>query len=593
MPTESRPSSVVSFAPSVANLQRRIRVALGEEAGDRLLIGGQVVNVFTGRVQSANVVIADGCIAGVGPYDWTARETIDVRGRAVLPGLIDSHMHLESTLLTPAELARLIVPHGTTATISDSHEVGNVLGVPGIELLIAASAGLPFDLFFVASSCVPAASWEHAGAVLGPAEVRQLLAHPRVLGLAEMMDVPAILRGDATALEKVRAALVCGRAVDGHTPAMCGRDLMAYIAAGIRSDHESGTIEEARAKAAWGMLVQVREGSIARNLDTLLPLLVAGELGDDWTLVTDDILPVDLRAHGHIDGLLRRVVAAGVPPAVAVRHASLTPARHYGLTDRGAVAPGYRADLVVVDDLRDFRPHLVVKDGQVVARDGVFVGELPARSVPCGNTIHLPPLDESAFRLHLSSPTCPVIRIQPGSLVTHRETRQVAKDAGPWRWDPARDVLMIASIERHKALGCVGLGLVAGFGVERPGALGSSVAHDSHNIILAGTNARDMLACARALAESGGGFVVASDGEVRALLPLPLAGLLSLESFQTVCRRLEEVDRAARTLGCSVPCPFGALSFLALSVIPELRITDQGLWDVMEQRFVQLVVPCS
>jgi adenine deaminase len=573
---------------SVAALQRRIRVALGQEPGDRLLTGGQVVNVFTGRVQPANVVIADGWIAGVGPYDWTARETIDLRGRAVLPGLIDSHMHLESTLLTPAELARLIVPHGTTATISDSHEVGNVLGVPGIELLIAASEDLPFDLFFTASSCVPAASWEHAGAVLGPAEVRQLLAHPRVLGLAEMMDVPAILRGDAGALEKVQAALTCGRAVDGHAPAICGRDLMAYISAGIRSDHESGTVEEARAKAAWGMLVQIREGSIARNLDALLPPLVAGELGDDWTLVTDDILPVDLRAHGHLDGLLRRVVAAGVPPAVAVRHASLTPARHYGLTDRGAVAPGYRADLVVVDDLHDFRPHLVVKDGQVVARDGAFVGDLPARSTPCANTIHLPPLDESAFRLHLSSPSCPVIRIQPSLLVTRSEMQQVARESGPWHWDAARDVLLIASIERHKALGHVGLGLVAGFGLRRPGALGSSVAHDSHNVLVAGTNARDMLVCARALAESGGGFVVASEGEVRARLPLPLAGLLSLESAETVCRQLEEVESAARTLGCSVPCPFGVLSFLALSVIPELRITDQGLWDMMGQRFVHL-----
>lgn len=573
---------------SVETLQRRIRVALGKEPGDRLLKGGQVVNVFTSRVEPADVVIADGWIAGVGPYDWTARETIDVRGRAVMPGLIDSHMHLESTLLTPAELARFIVPHGTTATISDSHEVGNVLGVPGIELLIAASEGLPFDLFFVASSCVPAASWEDAGAVLGPAEVRQLLAHPRVLGLAEMMDMPAILRGDEGALEKVRAALERDRAVDGHAPAMSGRDLMAYIAPGIRSDHESGTVEEARAKAAWGMLVQIREGSIARNLDTILPLLVRGELGDDWTLVTDDILPVDLRKDGHLDALLRRVVAAGVAPAVAVRHASLTPARHYGLRNRGAIAPGYRADLVVVDDLRDFRPHLVLKDGNVVARDGEFVGELSTRSIPCVNSVHLAPLDVSAFRLRLSGSRQPVIRIQPGQLVTRKEVRDVAVENGEWAWNSASDVLHIASIERHKALGRVGLGLVAGFGLRREGALGSSVAHDSHNLIVTGTNPRDMLACARALAESGGGFVVASGGEIRAKLPLPLAGLLSLESADTVCGQLEEVERAARALGCKVPCPFGILSFLALSVIPELRITDQGLWDVGMQQFVSL-----
>jgi adenine deaminase len=588
MRTESHPATTPDKTASVETLQRRIRVALGKEPGDRLLSGGQVVNVFTGRVEPGNVVVADGWIAGVGPFEWTARETIDVSGQAVLPGLIDSHMHLESTLLTPAELARLIVPHGTTAAISDSHEVGNVLGVPGIELLIGASEGLPFDLFFVASSCVPAASWEHAGAVLGPAEVCRLLTHPRVVGLAEMMDMPAILRGDAAALEKVQAALARGQIVDGHAPAMCGRDLMAYITAGIRSDHESGTVEEARAKAAWGMLVQVREGSIARNLDALLPLLVAGELGDDWTLVTDDILPVDLRAHGHLDALLRRVVSAGVPPAVAVRHASLTPARHYGLSDRGAVAPGYRADLAVVDDLRDFRLRVVLKNGAVVARDRAFLGELPARSIPCANTIHLPPLDESAFQLHLSSTDAPVIRIQPGLLVTRSERRPVTRMAGAWRWEPARDVLLIASIERHKALGRVGLGLVAGFGIKRPGALGSSVAHDSHNIIVAGTNPRDMLLCARALAESGGGFVVASEGEIQARLPLPLAGLLSLEPADTVCRQLDAVESAARELGCSVPCPFGVLSFLALPVIPELRITDQGLWDVVGQQFVQL-----
>ncbi len=574
--------------PSVASLQRRIRVARGQEAGDCLLTGGQVVNVFTGQVEAANVVIADGWIAGVGPYEWTARETIDVRGHVVLPGLIDSHMHLESTLLTPAELARLIVPHGTTATISDSHEVGNVLGVAGIEMLLAASARLPFDLFFVASSCVPATSWEDAGAVLGPAEVGHLLANPRVLGLAEMMDMQAILHGDAGALEKVRAALAAGRAVDGHAAGLLGRDLMAYASAGIRSDHESGTREEARARAALGMLVQVREGSIARNLDTLLPLLAAGELGEEWTLVTDDVLPVDLREHGHLDTLLRRVVAGGVSAAAAVRHASLTPARHYGLTDRGAVAPGYRADLVVVEDVRDFRPCLVIKDGAVVARQGKFVGDMPVRALPCVNTVRPAPLDESAFGLHLSSASCPVIRIQPGSLVTRSETQRVNVVAGRWQWERSNDVLLIASIERHGAKGRVGLGLVAGFGVRCPGALGSSVAHDSHNLVIVGTNAGDMAACARALAESGGGFVVVSGGEARARLPLPFAGLLSLEPAETVCRQLQEVEGAARRLGCDVPCPFGILSFLALPVIPELRITDQGLWDVVGQRFLDV-----
>jgi adenine deaminase len=569
-------------------LQRRIRVAQGKEPGDLLLTGARVVNVFTERLETANVVLADGWIAGVGPYDWPAERTLDLAGRCVLPGFIDSHMHLESTLLTPAELARLVVPHGTTAVISDSHEVANVLGVPGIDMLLSASAGLPLDLFFMASSCVPATHWEHAGAVLGPAEVRALLTRPRVLGLAEVMDVPAVLGGADDVLEKIWAALSRRLTLDGHAPGMTGRDLQAYAAAGIRSDHESATADEARAKAALGMLVQVREGSTARNLDTLLPLLAAGELGDSWCLVTDDVFPTDLRRHGHLDGLLRRVVAGGVAPAAAVRHATLVPARHYGLLDRGAVAPGYRADLVAVDDVRDFRPHLVLKDGQVVAREGEFVADVRPAPLGHANTVHLAPIDARAFRLPLAGDVCPVIRIVPGQIVTRSETQAVGRRDGHWAFDPERDVALIASIERHRTTGQIGLGLVAGFGLRRGGALGSSVAHDSHNLIVAGTNAADMLACVRALAESGGGFVVAAGGAVRAKLPLPVAGLLSTEGADTVCRQLGQVNEAAHALGCELASPFGTLSFLALPVIPELRITDQGLFDVRRQEFLRL-----
>lgn len=579
-----------SRAASVPALQRRIRVALGQEPGDLLLANGRVVDVFTETVpdQPANVVLTDGWVAGVGPYGWAARETIDLAGRFVLPGLIDSHMHLESTLLAPAELARLIVPRGTTATVSDSHEIGNVLGLAGIDLLLRASKGLPFDLFFTASSCVPAAQWEDAGAAFGPAEVEGLLRRPRFLGLAEMMDIPAVLRGDVQALSKVGAALALGRAVDGHAAGLLGRDLMAYAAAGMRSDHEAETAEQARARAALGMLVQVREGSIAHNLDAILPLLARGELGDNWTLVTDDVLPTDLRDGGHLDGLLRRVVAGGVPAPRAVRHAALVPARHYGLADRGAVAPAYRGDLMVVDDLRDFRPRLVLKDGRVVARDGRLVAGLPDWRIPLDNSIHLAPLDETAFRMPLSGDVCPVIRVVPGRLLTRYEEQPVRRVGGHWEHGPGQDVLLVASIERHRATGRVGLGLVSGFGLRQAGALASSVAHDSHNLIIAGTNARDMLACARALAESGGGFAVAAGGAIKALLPLPIAGLLSALPADDVCRQLEEARRAARALGCELPCPFGALSFLALPVIPELRVTTRGLWDVRRQRFLAL-----
>ncbi len=567
-------------------LQRRIAVARGREPGDLLLTGGQVVNVFTQRVKPANVILADGWIAGVGPHDWPARQTLDLGNRIVLPGFIDAHMHLESTLLTPAELARLIVPHGTTGIISDSHEIGNVLGIPGIDLLRSASEGLPLDLFFVASSCVPATKWEYAGATIGPAEVGQLLDRPRVLGLAEVMDIPAVLAGEPSVLEKIEAARCRHRAVDGHAPGMAGLDLQAYAAAGIRSDHESSTAEEARAKAALGMLVQVREGSSARNLDALLPLLVTGELGDSWCLVTDDVFPDDLGRDGHLDGLLRRLVAAGVSPASAVRHATLVPAQHYGLHDRGAVAPGYRADLVVVEDLRDFHTDLVLKAGQIVVRQGKYVAAERRPPLSHSNTIRLGPLDASAFRLRLSEDIFPVIRIVPGQIVTQAETQRIVRRDGYWAFDRQRDVALIASIERHRASGNIGVGLVSGFNLRRPGALGSSVAHDSHNLIVAGTNPEDMLVCVRALQESGGGFVVAAEGAVRARLPLPVAGLLSTADADTVCRQLREVREAAQTLGCELPAPFGTLSFLALPVIPELRITDQGLFDVRSQQFV-------
>jgi len=577
-----------SSSDPLSLLARRIRVAQGQEPGDLVLTGGQVIDVFTRRLRPANVVLADGWIAGVGPHDWPARQTLPIPGRFVAPGFIDSHMHLESTLLAPAELARVVLPHGTTATISDSHEIGNVLGLQGIEMLLAASAGLPLDLFLTASSCVPATSWEHAGAVLGPAEVGRMLDWPRVRALAEVMDIPAVLAGERGMLAKLQAALDRGKGLDGHTPGLVGLPLQGYVAAGMRSDHESSTVEEARAKAALGMLIQVREGSSALNLDTLLPLLAAGELGDDWCLVTDDIFPDDLQKRGHIDGLLRRVVAAGVAAADAVRHATLVPARHYGLTDRGAVAPGYRADLVVLEDLTQFRPALVLKNGQIVSREGAFIADMQPPLLPYANSVHLAPLDASAFRLAVPESPCPVIRIVPGQIVTQAGTERVQRDNGDYAFDPQRDVALIASIERHRASGQMAVGLVSGFKFRWHGALGSSVAHDSHNLIVAGTNSRDMLACVRSLAASGGGFVAASDGEVRASLPLPVAGLLSVEPAEVVCRQLAEVYAAAHSLGCDLASPFGTLSFLALPVIPELRITDQGLFDVVRQRFVSV-----
>jgi adenine deaminase len=560
-------------------IQRRVRVALGREAGDLLLTGGRVVNVFTGAVETADVVIADGVVAGVGPYEWTARETIDVTGRFVVPGLVDAHMHIESTLLTPAEFARIVVPRGTSMVVADPHEIGNVLGVRGIEQMLRASAGLPLDCFFMAPSCVPASPFEAAGADLDAAAVATLMAHDRVLGLAEMMNFPGVLGSDGGVLDKVAAARVAGGVVDGHCPGLVGRDLVAYAAAGIESDHECTTTEEAVQRAALGMLVQVREGSMARNLDTFLPLMAAGELGA-WCLCTDDIHPEDLLEHGHIDGLLRRVVAGGVPAPTAIRHASLVPARHYGLRGRGAVAPGFKADLAVFDDLERFDATVVVHDGAVVARDGAYEASGAPPTFPSENTIHLGPLDASSFRVPAGADPLPVIGVIPDQIVTRHDTRTVPHADGAWVFDPGEDVAMVACIQRHEPTGAMGVGLVAGLGFARPGAFGSSVGHDAHNLVVAGTNGDDMLACARALEALGGGFAVVADGAVTEQMALPVAGLLSTEPAADVCRRQQAVNEAARALGCSLHSPFGTLSFLPLTVIPALKITDRGLFDV-------------
>jgi adenine deaminase len=572
------------------DLARRVRVARGEAAGDLLLAGGSIVNVFTGAVERGDVVVVDGVIAGAGPYEWTARETIDVRGGFVAPGLIDAHIHIESTLLVPAELARVVVPRGTSAVVADPHEIGNVLGPRGVEIMLAASEGLALDCFFMAPSCVPASPFESAGATIDAVAVGRLLAHPRVLGLAEMMNFPGVLGADAEVMAKIAATHAGGGVVDGHAPGLGGRDLHAYASAGIRSDHECTTAHEALERAALGMLVQVREGSMARNLDEMIPIIRAGRLGE-WCLCTDDVLPGDLIAHGHLDALLARLVAGGVPAPVAIRHAALVPARHYGLGLRGAVAPGYRADLVVFADLTRFGARLVLKDGRVVACDGACAGGGAGPPVPVENTVHLGRLDESSFSVAAGTDPVPVIEVIPDQIVTRAATRRVPSRGGRFAFDAATDVALIACVERHRPSGRVGAGLVAGFTLRRPGALGSSVGHDAHNLVIAGTSEREMLAAARGLAEIGGGFVAVENGAVTATLPLPVAGLMTTENARDVCARQREIDAAAARLGCALHSPFGTLSFLALTVIPSLRITDRGLFDV--ERFALVESPAK
>ncbi len=572
--------------PTAEVLKRRILVAQGQQPADLLLTGGRVVNVFTGTIESADVAVADGWIAGVGPYQWTAQEIVPLNGELILPGLIDAHMHVESTMLLPAELARLIVPLGTTTIVADPHEVANVMGPRGVELLCDQSQGLPLTILYMAPSCVPCTDWDDAGATLPPGAVADLLGKTPIGGLAELMDIDGVLTGRGDVVEKVLAAEGQGLPVDGHAPGLTGRTLMAYVAAGIRSDHESATCEEAEQKAALGMLVQIREGSSARNLQTLLPSLLGGRLGD-WCLCTDDIEPGDLLRGGHILGLLQNVVQAGVPLVEAVRHCTLVPARHYGLRHQGAISPGYQADLVVLDQQNHSRASLVIAQGKVVARHGAYLATPKRVPWPEENTIRLGPLSEAQFHFTPGGPSLPVIQVIPDEILTVGQRHQVAKAGQRWQFDPQQDLVLAASLERHRGSGRIGLGLVTGLGLKR-GAIGASVAHDAHNLIIAGTNSADMHLCAQELQQVGGGLIAVEDGCVLALLPLPVAGLLSTEPAESVCQGLQEVRAAAYRLGCPLPSPFGTLSFLALPVIPELRLTDQGLYDVRRGCFVTL-----
>lgn len=566
-------------------LARRVRVARGEEPGDVLLRGGRAVNVFTREVVRADVVISDGWIAGVGEYDWDAKEVIDVAGGLVCPGLIDGHMHIESTLLTPAQLAKVLVPRGTLAIIADPHEIGNVLGARGVRMMLDASDGLALDCFIMAPSCVPASPFERAGAVIEEPEIAELLKHPRVLGLAEMMNFPGVVAGDESVLGKVATALSHGGIVDGHSPGLLGRDLVAYACAGITSDHECSTLDEARQRAALGMTVLVREGSMARNLDAMLPAILDGELGE-WCLCTDDVHAEDLMNDGHLDCLLKRLVAAGLSVADAVRHASFTTARHFGLRDRGAVAPGYRAGLTVFGDARDFEAMLVVQHGEIVVRDGEMTAGTEPPRMSDENTVHLPAdLGAQMFRLKLGegrgTAEADVIGVIPDQIVTTRERCAVNTDAdGCWTFDPAADVALIACVQRHRPTGDAGVALVRGFGFTSRGALASSVGHDAHNILVAGTDESDMAAAVKALESMGGGFVCVADGAVKGQMPLPVAGLLSQAPAPDVVRQQRAVTDAARSLGCTLHSPFGTLSFLGLSVIPALKVTDMGLFDV-------------
>ena len=563
-------------------LRQLIAVAQGQAPADLVLRGGRVVNVFSGEIEEVAVAIVGGWIAGLSPdpgrYDG-AVETVDLDGHFLTPSFIDAHIHLESTQLWVGEFARVAVPRGTGAVVADPHEIANVLGLEGVRALIDGARDLPFSAFFVVPSCVPASPRETSGATLDAAAVAPALDWLGVIGLGEMMNFPGVLAADPDVLAKIAAARARGLPIDGHAPGVAGAALDAYAAAGMAADHESTDLDEARAKLRRGLTIMIREGSTARNLAALLPLVTAAT-ADRCTFVSDDRDAATLLHDGHLDAILRLAVVRGLDPLLALRLVTINPARFWRLDGLGAVAPGYFADLVALDDLRDFRVASVFHHGKLVARDGEALFNTPHASPDrLRDTVRIAPLGPNALRLADPGGELTIVGAIPGQIVTEKIVERPPVRDGEVVADPARDLLKIVVVERHRATGNVGIGLVRGFGLRR-GALASSVGHDAHNITAIGANDADIRAAIAAIVELGGGNVAVADGETLAALPLPLAGLLSDRPVAEVAARHHELIEAARALGCTAADPFALLSFMPLSVIPAVRVTDQGLIEL-------------
>jgi adenine deaminase len=559
------------------DLTRRLAVARGDEPADLVVRGGKVLSVFTREWLDADVAIVDGFIAGVGSYE--GREAVDATGRYVVPGFIDSHMHLESTKLLVDEFARLVLPMGTTAVVADPHEIANVLGTDGVHWLHDASAGLQLEVFFMASSCVPASVFESPRRPLALGDLEALMRRKRVIGLAEMMNFPGVIAGDPGELAKL--ALEGAEHVDGHAPGVLGRALQAYAAAGIRSDHEMLTVEEGRERLRAGVWLLIREASMARNLLALLPLVA--EYGP-WRIAfcTDDRDPEDVADNGHVNGMVRDAVQAGIDPADAILMASFHPAQWHGLTQHGAVAPGYVGDLLVLPDLEGFVPDLVLKRGR-------RIDDVPAAEVPewVRQTVRLKPVTAADFAIPWTGGPARAIGLVTDQVVTEALESEPLVVEGHAVSDPERDFVKLAVAERHLGTGRIGLAFVSGSGLQR-GALASTVAHDAHNLVVVGANDDDMAFAAQRLAEVGGGIVVVDDGRVAAECPLPVAGLLSDQPLDVVVAQSRACNDAAHELGWKGATPFLTLAFLALSVIPALKLTDRGLVDVDRFELVPL-----
>lgn len=583
------------------DLKKMMDVASGRRKASLVLKGGTIVNVFTERTEVGDIAIEDGCIAGIGEYDGLTN--IDMAGRFICPGFIDGHIHIESSMVSPPEFEKAVLPHGTTAVITDPHEIGNVAGCQGVDYMLKATEGLALDAFFVMPSCVPSTGLDESGAVLGAEDIKPYYENPRVLGLAEVMNSVGVVAGQEDLLEKLREAGTRGKVIDGHAPFLGGNQLNAYVCSGVWSDHECSDAGEALEKFGRGQWIMIREGTAARNLEALMPLFEAPYY-ERCMLVTDDKHPGDLISMGHIDYIIRKAVSLGADPIRAIKMGTFNAARYFGLKDRGAVMPGLRADLAVLGDLKEFRVEAVYKDGVLAAKDGAMItdGGVPASDDGPGSfadsaasgreaafprvfdSFHMDEVTQEDLVLERKGTMQRVIQFKPHELLT--EERLV-----PWQDMPGlapgvnteQDIVKAAVFERHLHTGHRGLGFVGGYGLKK-GAVATSVAHDSHNLIVVGTNDNDMVLAANTVKKNGGGLAVVLDGEVLGELALPIGGIMSRLSVQEVDEQLEALKTRTRELGISSDIdPFMTLAFVSLPVIPKLRINTYGIIDVDRQ----------
>jgi adenine deaminase len=566
------------------SLDKLISVARGDTAADLLLKNAKIINTFVGIIEEGNVAIYGDRIAGIGNY-VKAKETIDIRGNYLAPGLIDGHTHIESSMLHPAHYAQAVVPRGTSTVVTDLHEITNVAGFDGIKFVMNWAKKLPMDIFFMAPSCVPATHMETSGAEITAQEIEKALKLPNVIGLGEMMNFPGVINSDREVLKKIAAAQ--GKVIDGHAPSVTNKRLNAYIAAGIYSDHESTSTEEGREKLRRGMHLMIREGSSEKNLEALLPL-VNDKTYKRCFFVVDDRSCSDLLHEGDIDAVVRKAIQKGLEPIRAIQMATINTAEYYRLYDRGGIAPGYAANLVTFTDLPQLNADMVFYKGRLVAKKGKYLGSvLKTLGEELADTVRVKPFDTEALKIITSGGSLPVIEIIPGQILTKKRIERVKTKDGVVIPDLDEDKLKLVVVERHKASGRIGLGLVKGFGLKR-GAIASSIAHDSHNIVAVGTNDLDIFMTIKEVERLKGGLVVCIDGKIAAALPLPIAGLLSPEPLEAVVKKFNNVEKTASKLGNVPPAVFALLSFIALPVIPELRLTDMGLVDVIEFKLIDI-----